>query len=105
MDFWLCFTCPTQFCELLPGDLGGNAVFLQNLIDQTLDCLRLTTVVIAVELDFLLAECVYSVRVHIRCDTQLSLVLSDLEAFKLETEAVVSRTMLQCFWKVNSSEY
>ena len=104
MDFWLCFTCPARYCELLPGDLGSSAIFLQDLIDQALNHFHLSAAVIAVELDFFLLESAYSVHINIRCDAHLGAIPSDMEALKLEVEGIVSQVMLQCFWEIHHSE-
>jgi len=104
MNFWLCFTCPDRFCELLSGDLGSSAIFLQDLIGQALNCFPLSVVVVVVELDFLLPEGAYSVHINIRCNAHLGAIPPDLEALKLEVESIISQVMLQCFWEIRYSE-
>lgn len=104
MDFWLCFTCPARYCELLPGDLGSGAIFLQDLIDQALNCFHLSAAVITVELDFFLPESAYSAHINIRCDAHPGAIPSDMEALKLAVESIVSQVMLQCFWEIHSLE-
>jgi hypothetical protein len=104
VDFWLCFTCPARFSELLPGDLGSSAIFVQNLISQALNGSHLIGVVVAVELDFFVSESTYFVRIHIRYEAHLTAIPYDLEVLKLEIESVVSQAMLQCFWEIHYSE-
>ncbi len=104
MNFQICFTCPARFCELLPGDLGSSAIFLQDLVGQAVASFPLAAIVIAVELDFYISESTYFVQIHIRCNAHLGAIPSDLEALKLEIESIVSQAMLQCFWEIRYSE-
>ncbi len=104
MDFWLCFTCPAHFCELLSGDLGSSAIFLENLIGQVLQRFPLIAVAVAVELDFSLSESMYFLHIHIRCSAHFATISYEPEVVKLEIEDVVSQVLLQCFWEVYYSE-
>ena len=104
MDFWLCFTCPAHFCELLPGDLGSSTIFLENLIGQVLQSFFLIRVAVAVELDFCLSESMYFLHIHIRYSANFAMISSEPEVVKLEIEDVVSQVLLQCFWEVHYSE-
>lgn len=84
MDLWLCFTCPARFCELLPGDLGSSALFLQHLIGQVLNSFHTRTELVAVELDYIISETVYSVDLHIRYDAHPADVPFKTELLQLE---------------------
>jgi hypothetical protein len=78
MDFWLCFTCPTRFCELLQGDLRINTIFLQDLIGQALYYFRLSGAVVVVELNFFGCRQLFGI--------------------KLKTEVLVQFTRLHHIW-------
>ncbi len=104
MNFQICFTCPNRFCELLPGDLGSSAIFLQDLIGQALASFPLAAVVIGVELDFRISESMYLVQIHIHSNADLPTIPYDWDALKLEIECIVSQAMLQCFWEIRYSE-
>jgi hypothetical protein len=104
MNFQICFTCPDRFCELLPGDLGSSAIFLQDLVGQALASFPLPTVVIAVELDFRIPESTYLVQIHIRSNARLGAIPYDWDTLRLEIECIISQVMLQCFWEIRYSE-
>ena len=104
MNFQICFTCPDHFCELLPGDLGGSAIFLQDLLGQALTSFPWAAVTVAVELDFHVSESTYFVQIHIRSTVRLAVIPYDWDTLRLEIECIISQAMLQCFWEVQSSE-
>ena len=105
MNFQICFTCPDRFCELLPGDLGSSAIFLQDLVGQALASFPLAAVVIGVELDFRISESTYLVQIHIHSNAYLAAIPYDWGDLKLEIECIISQAMLQCFWEIRYSEY
>ncbi len=100
----LCFTCPSKFCELQPGELGSNTIFLQNLIGQALSNFHVLAVVDTIELDCCFSESTYAVHIYLQYDTHIAAIPYDQEALKLEVESVVSQAMLQCFWEIHCSE-
>jgi len=104
MNFWLCFTCPSRFCELLPGDLESSAIFVEDLISQALKSLTLIAIVSTVKLDFLIRESIYFIRIHIWYYVRSKEVPNDLEATMLEIESLASQALLQCFWEVRCAE-